>query len=518
MCMGFLKKYLRFPLVLIALFVLSFGVWNSSVYAQQQFLHPIGIQLGANGYEFYNKNTGAVFIPRGNSYTRLEMLKTPFSPNAPGIVHALFYPPYYDSVRIETALSQMQSDGYTVVRVFLEPALDGNPNGSGLLSSYMANVADFLTRAKNHNLFVILDLGFLPEVGGYYAGGTDPQLQNLNWHYMSSQALEDKKRYVTDVITTLQALHAPLDIIFAYNIMGEQTFLANVPPLSLTSGTVTTIAGTYDLSKTDKNTMMDDNLVIWIRETRAAILAVDPSALVTIQFVPPSVYTKVNNDSNSVSRPFVAYTTLNGNPIIDFVSLSLYPTWGIPISTLLSDVKIPANAHIPTIILEEGVAKDSQHQDVQAVATQLRDWQISSCPYHIQGWLHWTWDTTEQQNPMWWTAAESNGYIEKFLSPHTFTPCPTGSASPVQTPISTPYIYVPTPTILPFISPIPKQSNQKIPLQTLLFIAIALLILSFGTGVLFFILARQKQKQITSVEVEKINISQSVPVEKPPSV
>jgi hypothetical protein len=61
------------------------------------------------------------------------------------------------------------------------------------------------------------------------------------------------------------------------------------PPLSFTSGTVTTANGkTYDMSSADeKKRMIEENNVFWLDSVRAAILEADPTVLVSVGFFHP---------------------------------------------------------------------------------------------------------------------------------------------------------------------------------------------------------------------------------------
>jgi hypothetical protein len=48
-------------------------------------------------------------------------------------------------------------------------------------------------------------------------------------------------------------------------------------------------------------------------------------------------------------------------------------------------------------------------------ATGLKQWQVSSCDYHFNGWLLWTWDTDEQ--PELWNGLSGGGAIDQALAP-----------------------------------------------------------------------------------------------------
>ena len=66
---------------------------------------------------------------------------------------------------VEAALERMHADGYNVVRVFVSQNTIGTAD-DGLSQPYMQNVADFLARAKQNQIYVMITQDWLP--GGRY--------------------------------------------------------------------------------------------------------------------------------------------------------------------------------------------------------------------------------------------------------------------------------------------------------------------------------------------------------------
>ncbi len=64
----------------------------------------------------------------------------------------------------------------------------------------------------------------------------------------------------------------------------------------------------------------------------------------------------------------------------------------------------------PLVIGEMGGFK-SAYDTADRAAAALAAWQAASCPYGVQGWLIWTWDTDEQ--PELWNALSSGAAIAK---------------------------------------------------------------------------------------------------------
>ena len=89
--------------------------------------HHIAIR-GVNGIgEFYNRETGQKFVPRGMNYIRLGQQTKMDGSSTVG--HSLFDPGKYNSLRVSGDLTKMYNDGYNVVRVFLSPDTMGSTGG-----------------------------------------------------------------------------------------------------------------------------------------------------------------------------------------------------------------------------------------------------------------------------------------------------------------------------------------------------------------------------------------------------
>src|SRR5260370_30300453 len=124
--------------------------------------YRIAIRLVGGNAEFYDRVTGSKFTPRGNNYTRLNTMDRILGGTT--FYHSTFNPAFYDSTRSEQALATMEGLKYNVVRVYLNGMTVGSlaaPRG-GLSSPYVANLADFIKRAKLHGIFVIPTLDLIP--------------------------------------------------------------------------------------------------------------------------------------------------------------------------------------------------------------------------------------------------------------------------------------------------------------------------------------------------------------------
>src|ERR1700737_2878502 len=289
--------------------------------------HRIATRPTATVAEFFDRTTGNPFIPRGNNYVRLGAQNCPFAPPAD---HTVFNVGLYSATEVESALAFMQTNGYNTVRIFLNGWCPENTLGNaagGLSSAYLANVVDFLGRAKNHGIFVIIAIGWLPLVGGYaeqYSSCTD--FNDFNTLNLCPGGGQASTSFFHDLVQGLIAQKSPLDAIFAYEIRNEYYYNSDLPPLSRTSGMITTADGqTYDMSnQTSRQQMMDNGLIHFTNQCRAAIVALDPTAMISISFFAPQGPNPTRIADPRVIRVYPAIANSNA----DFVDLHPYALAG----------------------------------------------------------------------------------------------------------------------------------------------------------------------------------------------
>ena len=381
--------------------------------------HSIGVRPTATIAEFFDKTTGNAFVPRGNNYIRLATLTLPNGNPFPG--HSTFVVGLYDANRAESALATMQTNGYNVARVFLEGCCQntiGDPAG-GLSSAYIANVVDFLQRARTHGIFVITTTSWLPAFGGYGPNCPEyPQFNDINLFKLCPEAVPDSVKFFHDFVQALIQKGAPLDAVFAYELDNEYTYKSSYAPLTWTSGTITTANGkTYDMgSAVSRQQMMDDGLIYFTDQMRAAILALDPTALVTVGFFVPQAPnpTRVGDPRVITVYPAMAMSTA------DYVSIHPYPIAGdLTFAQYAQNFGFVGYQQQKPVVLEEFGVLESNYPVESTAATVAHDWQVQSCAYGIKGWAFWTWDTSnsEQVDGPFWPASLGAGLISQTLSP-----------------------------------------------------------------------------------------------------
>jgi hypothetical protein len=367
--------------------------------------HRIGVRVVDGESQFYDRQTGEVFVPRGFNYVRVAPMG-----GSGGMWHATLNPGYYDPQQADEAMRQMQEYGYNVLRIFIDccrPGVNaGDPKG-GISQAYLENTIDFLNKAHAHAIYVLMILDLTPAQGGY-----DEMWQHCcttfdgeNLRYLTRGGHVAERRFNRDFIQALIEQGAPMESIFAYDLTNEVSFSLDKPPFSLDSGKVITANGqTYDMSKAeDKQRMMDDNLLYWIDQQRANILDVDPTALVTVSF--PAINT--------------GQTTVHPGPAVyesaaDFVDLHTYLGWGLSLEQYMERFELAVQVEKPIILGEFGAARRA-YPSADEAARALLEWQAASCAYGFDGWLFWTWDV-DRQDELWHGLSE-NGEIAAALSP-----------------------------------------------------------------------------------------------------
>jgi hypothetical protein len=171
-----------------------------------------------------------------------------------------------------------------------------------------------------------------------------------------------------------------------------------------------------------KQAMIDDNVVYWNDTVRAAILAVDPDALVSNSFLDPQLPNpdRVGDPRVASTRPAIVASK------IDFVDLHPYPGH-LTLAQFAQNYGLPAVSAKPVIMGEFG-ANEAAFPSVAAAAGVLQDWQGRSCQHGFSGWLLWTWDLEQMPESRYWSALSGNGVVDDALSPvNRPDPCARGT-------------------------------------------------------------------------------------------
>lgn len=383
--------------------------------------HTIAVRQTASGLaELYDRNTGQAWVARGNNFIRLAS-QTDYGGNST-VYHSTFNTGLYDAADTENALKSMQASGYNSVRVFLNGCCIGSigdPAG-GLSATYMANIADFLSRAQKHGIYVIFTQDWLSATGGYDITCQTPpasasQIEGVNAFNLCDGGIAAAQRFQRDFVQSLIRQQAPIGVILGYELRNEYYYDSASGPLSAASGLVTTANGsTYDMSDaTSRQKMMDDGLVYLTDQVGAAIREVDPTALVTVGFFAPQgpVPYRIGDTRLISVYPAMASSTA------DFIDIHYYVFLNDPtFDQLMQNYGfVGYQQKQPVIMAEYGVYKNAA-PTISDGATALKNWQIRGCSYRLKGWLLWTWDTPQAATDVW-NATDGDGSINNALSP-----------------------------------------------------------------------------------------------------
>jgi hypothetical protein len=388
--------------------------------------HRIAIRTVDGVGEFYDRNSGEKFVPRGNNYIRVATQQGYSGESI--FYHSTFNTDQYNADEVDMALTRMHAEGYNVVRVFITGACKDycmGDSSAGLRDGYIANVVDFLHKAKSYGIYVIITLDGEPG-SPYYIRLLDTtwseDFQGSNKSFLTGGGLLVARVFWQDFIDKLLSQGAPLDAILAYELRNELFYEANATPLSYQSGVFKTVNGkTYDLaSSEDRQNMMDENVLYWIDQVRIAIMERDPTALVTVGFFVPQtpVPTRIGDPRLVETRPVIWQSSL------DFIDLHPYPGFSFSLSQYVENFGMQGMQEKPIIIGEFGAIRSSYSSEDMA-AGALQDWQSESCQYGFDGWLLWTYDMPDQ---VFYNALSGEGQIDQALAPaNRPDPCLPGS-------------------------------------------------------------------------------------------
>jgi hypothetical protein len=318
----------------------------------------------------------------------------------------------------------MSAESYDTVRVFLDATcrsgcLTDAVFSDNLSRAYMANVADFMRRAKAHGIYVLLALEALPYGSIYEAeanAGRGPNFGAENAIYLTTAGADAYRHFWTAFLTDMNLLGAPLDYVLGYEIAAEQFYRSDAAPLNLGAGLVTTGNGsTYDMSAAgQKQLMMDENLTWWSDRVRQAILSMDSTALVSMGFLWPQSPNPARAGDPRVVR---ARPTID-NSTLDFFDVHLDPGVELTFDEYMENYELTTPAVKPVVVGQFG-AFEYAYPTPQDGELALRSVEADSCVYGIDGWTHWSWDTAEfaTGERRLWAGDAAGGVIDQALSP-----------------------------------------------------------------------------------------------------
>lgn len=387
---------------------------------------------------FVNTETGQKFTPLGSNYIPLDWI-------GDIAYHITFNSGFYDASAAEKAFSQMEKDGYNIVRVFLDPGESihqaKKQYGSGgpferdtpeLYPPFIDNFIDFLRRAGRHHIYVIPTCEYWPYNKFYVhlAKSNMPEnVEHANGLYLSPGCIEAKKIYMTQLVEEVKKADPQgslLSTIFAWELTNEVHLCGDQRPICLTAGKAKTADGqTYDMADPNQRQQcMDNNIANWANQMVAAVKAVDPNAMVaasvfTYRIVgkegPRGLLPLNGRDTRFPARPLTFITSTN----LSYVDIHTYPTSSIENYSLLPDLESSEFSKFdmtvkPLLMGEFGIFKDN-YKDIKEAVGVMAAHQKKALELGFSGALYWTWDTFSQKTL--WHLLEQDGLINNALKP-----------------------------------------------------------------------------------------------------
>jgi len=393
-----------------------------------QPLPRIKARSGSPQAEFYNTQTGQKFRPVGTNYVILRKN-----------YHVNLNVGLYDPDATEAALSQMESWGNNVVRLWIDYGwpdnqADGYYGASGpietdtpdLYQPYLDNLIDFLRRCTAHHIYAILDCDGFPSNHYYYnLISAEPNIDGYDSvAFLNSTFPPAKSLYLQELVGAVGSVDggALLSTVFSWEIRNEIYMFDTDKPWSMTSGTVTTADGqTYDMADaTSRQQCADNNVSNFMNTVAQAIRQVDPDAMVAASVF--TFYAVGLNGPNGL-MPGTAITgrhparplKLMNDTTLSYIDIHAYlhETTDLAADLESSELSQLDLTQKPLMMGEFG-APENYITDLPSAASALYNWRETAYGLGFSGALLWTYDT-QSQSPHYWAATDQNGYIGNLL-------------------------------------------------------------------------------------------------------
>lgn len=435
-----MKNFSRFILLFLVAAILMVFV---NFMPQDPAMPRIAVKSIYGHSTFYDKLTQTEFIPRGVNFNTLH----PPDPAQPkNLYHVTFDPGFYSAPHVEAHLEYISSSGYNFVRVFVASIFSGagfgrGGTGPGIDSAYLANLVDFIARARSKNLLVMLTGEGIPS---NYISRHVPELANVdsaqssyNGKLLLQSRISDNARFWQDLLGAIKAQSPSLlSSIFAIDINNEMFVDLAAPPFSLNSGTFVNAQGNeFNLGDMNqRRRLLDVATVHFVNQMVDAIKRVHPGLLVGVS-VFPAIAAGLSIEEGPVAKALtpgkhfhfpLRPETIAFQTKADYIDMHLYPEGSsVRIDELMRRSEIPRGKNMQKpILMGEYGAHRANYPNPQQAANGLTDFLKRSCEYGFKGWAFWTWEAPSQSE-FFWMLTEQNGALNGAMAPKNWsTICP----------------------------------------------------------------------------------------------
>lgn len=324
---------------------------------------------------FVDSKTGDPFIVRGVNYFLIKDGRD-----------RVVDPIYFDAERMASDFAFLSGLGYNTVRIFLD-SCGCITRPLGLRADTLDVIAEIMDLAAEHGLVLILTSNDLPDGGGYGSmanqGNSEFFPGYRNTHFLTAAGHEAMRTYWDDLLAGLVERRAAFEVVLGWSILNEQWLFTEMPPLSLTSGTVETAGGSYDLADADqRREMVTSSVRAMIAGVAEVIRAHDPHGLVTMGFFTP----QFPNPTGIGATWYVDTAPLVADSDLDFFDFHAYPGQDISIELMAENFGVDDRK--PVVMGEVGAFVDLYPTDAEA-ALAVQDWIARSCFAGFDGWVYW---------------------------------------------------------------------------------------------------------------------------------
>jgi hypothetical protein len=116
---------------------------------------------------------------------------------------------------------------------------------------------------------------------------------------------------------------------------------------------------------------------------------------------------------------------------VDFVDVHPYPGY-VPFDRLAANFLLDRVGQRKPVLMGEFGGFRFAFANPARAASAVMDWQVASCAYGVDGWLHWHW--RGQDDPEMWTGTDGGGVLNTVLAPaRRPDPCQRASFPGVET-------------------------------------------------------------------------------------